>query len=103
MTRLEAEAWGKGDTRRLATRDIPGAVLALVDERQGGRFCVCCCQAGRAPPPDEPLEIDHMRPLAEGGDNSWWNMRWLCRGCNYARKTSPSLAGIVPRWARGPR
>ena len=92
--------WGRGDTRRVSTRDIPAAVKALVDERQGGRFCVECRKAGRTPPTDVPLVLDHMRPLSRGGDNHWSNLRWLCEGCNLGRGNRRDVQA-VPRWARG--
>lgn len=102
MTRAEAEAWGRGVTRRIPQADFPAEVLALVDERQGGRFCAPCRRAGRTPPADEPLELDHLQPLAREGDNNWRNLGWACRGCNRGRgaRARPSAP---PRWARGPR
>jgi 5-methylcytosine-specific restriction endonuclease McrA len=30
----------------------------------------------------ERMTIDHVVPLAVGGDNSPANLRWLCRSCN---------------------
>jgi len=91
--------WGRGDRRRLATRDFPPAVLALVDERQGGRFCLSCRELGVETPAEEPLQIDHVQPLSEGGDNHHLNLRWLCRAHNCgrgARKEGPRS----PKWAR---
>lgn len=82
---MNPRQWGKGDCRRLATRDIPAAVLALVDDRQGGRFCVACRQLGIATPDDEPLQIDHRQPLSQGGDNHHLNLQWLCRAHNQGR------------------
>lgn len=102
MTRAEAEAWGRGDTRRVATRDFPFEVRCLVDIRQGGRFCAECRKAGRTPPVDMALVLDHQRPLSRGGDNNYMNLRWLCAGCNASRGARPS-ALHAPRWSRGPR
>ena len=92
--------WGRGSTARLT--DYPLSVLALVDERQGGRFCVACREASVPTPADEPLEIDHIRPLSRGGDNHWSNLRWLCRSHNRGRgnRVSPPR---IPRHARGRR
>ena len=95
-------AWGRGDTRRLSTRDFPEDVLALVDERQGGRFCVACKQQNLTTPPGEPLEVDHRQPLSKGGDNSAFNLQWMCRAHNRGRGNRPD-APRIPTWARGPR
>ena len=95
----DPRAWGRGDTERLATRDFPAEVLELVDERQGGRFCVPCRETGRQPPADEPLELDHLQPLSKGGDNHHLNLRWACRAHNRgrgARRDAPAR----PRWER---
>lgn len=96
---MSAREWGRDDRRRIATRDFPEGVKALVDERQGGRFCVECHVAGRTPPADEPLVLDHMQPLSRGGTNHWSNLRWLCEGCNLSRGNRRDVG--VPRWARG--
>lgn len=94
----DAHSWGRGVSTRVATRDFPASVLALVDERQGGRFCVTCRAHGITTPDGEPLEIDHMQPLSKGGDNHHRNLRWLCRAHNRgrgARRDAPD----VPRSA----
>ena len=92
--------WGKGDTTR--RKDFPKEVLALVIERQGGRFCAYCKEVGVETPMSEPMEIDHRRPLSKGGDNSAWNLQLLCRGHNRAKSNGAN----EPReasWQRGPR
>lgn len=92
--------WGRSSTSRIATRDFPLEVLALVDERQGGRYCESCRAAGLSTPPGEPLEVDHLQPLSRGGTNQWSNLGWKCRAHNRgkgARVAPPS----IPRWARG--
>lgn len=99
MSPGEAREWGRGDRRRIPARDFPGEVLALVDERQGGRRCDACHAAGRTPPASEPLELDHRQPIALGGDNHWLNLRWLCRSCNRGRGTRPGTPGR-PAWTR---
>ena len=91
------ELWGEGDTKRRTS--YPAQVLALVEERQGGRHCVFCKSEGLVTPANEPLEVDHRRPLSMGGDNSAWNLQFLCRGHNRAR----SNGGNRPRetsWQR---
>lgn len=97
---MNPRQWGHGDRRRLATRDFPPAVLALVDERQGGRFCVECRALGIATPPEEPLQIDHIQPLSAGGDNHHLNLRWLCRAHNLGRGARKAEAPRTPKWAR---
>lgn len=101
MTRAEALLWGRGDTRRVATRDFPVAVVALVDERQGGRYCVECRELELVTPDDVPLELDHLQALSRGGDNNHLNLRWACRSHNRARRERP-VGGPArrPRWAR---
>lgn len=78
--------WGRGDTRRLKTSQIPAAVLALVEARDGGRRCAECRHLKVRTPESEPLEIDHRQPLAKGGTNHWTNLQWLCRGHNRAKR-----------------
>lgn len=86
---------------RVATRHIPPEVLALVDERLGGRFCVDCRSLGLETPRDVPLEADHLQALARGGDNSHLNLTWRCRSHNRAK--GAKRAGAEPgrpRWDR---
>lgn len=89
--------WGIGHRERVPLEDMPPAVLALVDRRWGGRFCVLCQEQGLVTPEDEPLVLDHLRPLAHGGDNRAMNLRWLCRGHNARRGARPLWAGL-PAW-----
>lgn len=98
-----AYTWGRGDTQRRTTSSFPPEVLALVDERQRGRYCVACRQQELVTPDDEPLEIDHMRPLSKGGDNCYRNLRWLCRGHNRARGSRDKCFARPPWAKRAPR
>ena len=102
---MNARQWGLGVTRRLATRDVPPAVLALVDERQGGRFCVSCRALGIETPADQPLQIDHRQPLSAGGDNHHLNLQWLCRAHNCGKGARAQHTAPLPAWARarGPK
>lgn len=81
---------------------MPAEVLALVDERQGGRHCVYCREAGLVTPAGEPLEIDHRQPLSKGGDNHHLNLQWACRSHNRGRRDRVAPAA-TPTWARGRR
>jgi 5-methylcytosine-specific restriction endonuclease McrA len=101
VTRLEALEWGVISTRRIATRDFPREVLALVDERLGGRFCVECRELGIETPADVPLEVDHLQPLSQGGTNYHLNLTWRCRSHNRARgDRSANAAPRRPKWER---
>lgn len=102
MNRREALAWGRGDRRRLETRDIPPEVQALVTERQGGRFCEACRASRLETPKGEPLELDHLQPLVDGGDNHHANLRWLCRSHNRGRGARREVPA-VPAWGLKPR
>ncbi len=105
MTRAEALLWGRGDSRRIAAAEFPAAVLALVVERQGGRFCEACRGQGLSTPPSEPLEVDHLQPLAEGGDNHWTNLGLKCRAHNRQKGSRSTVRPELlrsPSWARGP-
>ncbi len=97
---MNPRQWGRGDRRRRATRDIPLAVLALVDARQGGRFCVECRALGIVTPDDVPLQIDHKQPLSAGGDNHHLNLQWTCRSHNTGRGGRRISAPRRPAWAR---
>lgn len=97
---MNPREWGKGDRRRLSARDVPPAVLALVDERQGGRYCVECRALGIVTPTGEPLQLDHKQPLSEGGDNHHLNLQWTCRAHNCGRGARRIGAPRRPTWAR---
>lgn len=93
--------WGRGDQRRISTRDFPRAVVALVEERLRGRYCVDCRALGLEPPADEPLELDHLQPLSRGGDNHHMNLAWRCMSHNRSRgNRAPLGAPARPRWER---
>lgn len=66
-----------------------GATRRLVLIRDGYR-CKSCAKAGR-------LEVDHIRPLARGGD-PWAldNLQALCRQCHFA-KTRKEQGHDVPQ------
>lgn len=101
MTRADALRWGRGDRRRLSRRDYPPAVLALIDERLGGRYCVECRELGVEPPPGEDLEVDHLQPHSQEGDNHHLNLTWRCRSHNRGRGVRSALAPArVSRAAR---
>ena len=69
---------------RTALRDstrINGWQRSILKARvrvRDGYSCVLCGSRG-------PLEVDHITPLAAGGQDITTNMRTLCRSCNQAR------------------
>lgn len=101
MTLEQARSWGRGDRRRLKTSDIPAAVVALIEERQGGKFCVACRAQKIETPEDEPMQLDHRQPLSKGGDNRAFNLQWVCRAHNLGRGNRRDFG--EPTHARGPR
>ena len=73
--------WGRINRRRWAL--VRRAAL----DRDGWR-CVRCSRAGA-------LEVDHIRPLAGGGDPyALDNLQALCRGCHVDKSNVDR--GIVP-------
>jgi len=89
--------WGRGVNRRLSLRDIPGDVLDQVTVRDG-LGCTFCRYLGLTAPDDEPLELDHIQPLALGGDYHWSNLRWLCRSHNRMRGARRRPRSVPPTW-----
>jgi len=89
--------WGKGVKTR--PREFPPSVLEIVTEKQGGKFCVYCHRFGLTTPEEIPLVIDHMQPLAKGGDNHWSNLQWCCVSHNCAKADGRPIR-YKPKWAR---
>lgn len=98
--RVNPRTWGRGLRRRIPVSQVPAEVLALVDEREGGRTCADCKAEGRVPPPGEPLELDHKQALARGGDYHHLNLRFACRSHNRARRERKIDSTTVPAWLR---
>ena len=65
----------------LKSRHIPPAIRDLVYARDGGR-CAFVRADGRRCGSTWDLEIDHIVPLARGGESSPGNLRLLCRKHN---------------------
>lgn len=69
----------KDDSGGLENRYIPDAVKKAVFLRDGGQ-CFCCgIKSG--------LEYDHIYPYSKGGQNTFDNLRLLCRHCNASKGT----------------
>lgn len=52
------------------------------------RDCFTCQYCGRKAP-DVILEVDHIKPVAKGGDNSITNLITACWECNHGKKDIP--------------
>ena len=59
-------------------RPIPDSTRWLIYAREGYR----CAYCGHHGDEDHPLEVDHIRPVVEGGDNHPSNLVSACRPCN---------------------
>lgn len=47
------------------------------------------CQYCGRQPPEATLQIDHIVPVAEGGDNDEMNLITACRSCNLGKGANP--------------
>lgn len=54
------------------------------------------CQYCGKQPPDTVLEVDHINPVINGGDNDPMNLITSCFGCNRGKAAKP-LNNISPR------
>lgn len=70
----------RGFCKPSADRKSLGATLRL--RVLGAGACVRCGSISN-------LEIDHIRPIAHGGDSSIENLQVLCRPCNRAKGSRP--------------
>lgn len=57
--------------------DVSSETRLSVFERDGNRCLKCGAEEG--------LSLDHIQPLAKGGDNSTENLQTLCTACNSAK------------------
>lgn len=58
--------------------------IRLIALQRDGYLCVACNLAGRI---TRARDVDHIKPLANGGDHSLTNLQSLCRDC-HAQKTA---------------
>lgn len=49
-------------------------------EAQNWRCCYCGCECGH-----ETATIEHVIPLADGGEDRWMNLAMCCSPCNLAK------------------
>lgn len=69
----------------------------MVFKRDGWRCKLCGCKAPkrlRGTADDRAPELDHVVPLALGGEHSYANTQCLCRKCNQAK--GATVAGQMP-------
>ena len=84
-------AWS-GSTRRQKTPSNWARIRQQILERDGHR-CTHVDQAGRCGQP--ATDVDHIRPVSQGGTDSPANLRSLCRW-HHNRKSSAE--GNAARW-----
>ena len=88
IAQLEKQKFGAGRTRtrrrpRTSTnpRHIPAQVKHAVWQRDQGR-CTFTTDTGERCPANELLELDHIEPVARGGESTVQNLRLRCRAHN---------------------
>lgn len=47
---------------------------------------------------DTAVTVDHVKPIAEGGADKWWNEKWSCFGCNQVRGQIQVAVGDQKKW-----
>ena len=73
---LQDRAWAV-ETPADARRKIPSSLRAAIYERDG-HACLTCGSV-------EDLTLDHIHPWSKGGEDTFDNLRTLCRPCNSAK------------------
>lgn len=68
------------DYRLLETDPIPDSLRYRVLKESDGRCSLC-----GATKKDRPLEVDHIKPRSDGGENEYENLQVLCSKCNRSR------------------
>lgn len=93
------------------SRAIPPALRNEILERNG--FTCQCCGVG--PGDSDPirperkarLQIDHIKPVTQGGTNEPDNLRVLCTACNQSKSNvepaSETAINLLARIGRAPR
>lgn len=67
------------------SRYVSAHVRQLVYQKSGGQCAYVDRSTGRRCSARRRLEIDHIKPFAQGGDQSAANLQMLCRGHNLMR------------------
>lgn len=71
---LPGRSWMPDSAANSSRRPIPAALRAKVYDRDG-RACVQCGAT-------QDLALDHIYPHSLGGEDTYDNLRTLCRSCN---------------------
>ena len=66
---------------------LPRRVRELLRRQHGS-----CWKCGRQFRPEDVLEVDHIRPRSQGGDDRWTNLQLLHRHC-HDQKTARDMVG----------
>ena len=96
---VESPRTGAAKSSRLA---IPTAIRNRIWHRDGGRCVYIDSKSGVRCNSTLRIEIDHIRPVALGGDNSAENLRLLCRAHNQRRNIPPRLAAEADTDTKAP-
>lgn len=80
---------GKSDSRY-----IPVAIRRAVWQRDGGR-CTFVGSGGKRCPACTRLEVDHVKPVAKGGETTLANLRLRCRAHNQYEADKAFGAGFM--------
>jgi 5-methylcytosine-specific restriction protein A len=62
---------------------------AAILAQSAGR-CVSCLRAGIVTPAEE---VDHVKPLSQGGTDDQDNLQALCKGCHSAKSAREASGG----------
>jgi len=68
--------------KRIKAASIEVVVRSVVFERDKWRCALCAIKTIKAPYKDNSAELDHIIPLALGGEHSYANTQCACRKCN---------------------
>jgi len=86
----------KGETTYLGASMVRKAISKGIRFDVFKRDGFACQYCGRTPP-DVILEIDHIQPVAKGGDNDIMNLVSACVACNRG-KGAKVLTERAPRY-----
>jgi hypothetical protein len=82
----------------MARKKIPDKIRVEIFKRDNHR-CVWC---GRGAPDNVILEIDHVTPVSEGGENEPYNLATLCLSCNRGKGGDYYGNYLVKTWFNVP-